>query len=77
MIYKAYSNNNCQNGLGYPKVLKVYYKNRDSNGDLSINDDDFILIDNIISQPTGNKVLFSFDKDILCDQIKMERNKFM
>ena len=72
MIYKAYSNNNCQNGLGYPKVLKVYYKNRDSNGDLSINDDDFISIDNIISQPTENKVLFSFDKDILCDQIKLE-----
>ena len=71
MIYKAYTTNSCPDGLGYPRVLKVYYKNRDSNGDLNINED-FILVDNVISQPTENKVIFSFDKDILCDQIKLE-----
>ena len=72
MIYKAYSRINCDNGIGYPKELKIYYKNRDSNGNLSLNDDDFILVDDILSQPTGNKVLFTFDNIISCDQIKIE-----
>ena len=72
MIYKACTLSNCEDGLGYPKVLKIYYKNRDSEGNLSLNDEDFITAETIISQPTGNKVLFTFDKNILCDQIKIE-----
>ena len=72
MIYKAFSNTICKGGLGYPKQLKIYYKIRDSNGFLSLNDNDFILVDSIISESTDNKVLFSFDKIISCDQIKIE-----
>ena len=72
IIYKAYSNSNCEGGIGYPTLLKVYYKNRDSNGDLSFDDNDFIFFEEIKSQPTGNKVLFTFDKIIACDQIKIE-----
>ena len=72
IIYKAYSDSNCEGGIGYPTRLKIYFKNRDSNGDLSFDDNDFIFFEEIKSQPTGNKVLFSFDKIISCDQIKIE-----
>ena len=48
MVYKAFTDENCEKGMGYPKVLKIYYKNRDSNGNLSINDTDFILIDTTV-----------------------------
>ena len=72
MIYKALTYSKCEDGIGYPKILKIYYKNRDSEGNLSLNDEDFILIDTIISVGTGEKVLFSFDENILCDQIKLE-----
>lgn len=72
MVYQAYSNDKCINGLGYPILLKIYYKNRDNQGNLILNDKDFILGDTIISNPTGNKVIFYFDKIISCDQIKIE-----
>ena len=72
IIYKSYSIPNCEDGIGYPIELRIYYKNRDSNGELSINDKDFILIENIRSRPTGKKVLFTFDSAISCDQIKIE-----
>ena len=72
MIYKAFTYSRCEDGVGFPKILKIYYKNRDSKGNLSLNDDDFVLADTIISQGIGEKVLFSFEENILCDQIKLE-----
>ena len=60
MIYKAFSIPLCENGLGYPTLLEIYYKNRDSKGNLSLNDDDFKIIDFIQSKATGDKVVFLF-----------------
>ena len=59
-------------GYGYPIKLKIYFKLRRPDGTLSNDDSDFILIDDIISERTDNKVLFIFDQEIMCDQIKLE-----
>ena len=58
--------------MGYLKVLKKNYKNRGSDENLSLNDEDFISAENIIIKPIGNKILFTFDENILCVQIKIE-----
>ena len=68
MVYQAHSNNKYQ-GIGYPTELKIYYK-------LIYKDDtlesEYLLIDDIISERTGNRVLFIFENEIFCDQIKLE-----
>ena len=73
MLYKT---DNCQGceGIGYPTELKIYTKLKsDSNKELNPYDDsDFTLIDDIISEATQNIVLFTFDKTLICDQIKIE-----
>ena len=71
MVYQA-PNFPAIKGFGYPTELKVYYKLRRQDGTLSDEDTDFLLIDDIISETTGSKVLFIFDQEIRCDQIKLE-----
>ena len=71
MIYKAPSFPAVK-GYGYPIELRIYFKLRKPDGTLSDDDSDFLLIDDIISERTENKVLFIFDKEIICDQIKLE-----
>ena len=71
MVYQA-PNFPAIKGFGYPTELKVYYKLRRPDGTLSDEDSDFLLIDDIISETTGSKVLFIFDQEIKCDQIKLE-----
>ena len=67
MVYQAPSNSNYQ-GVGYPSELKVYYKLKNDKGGL---ESDFLLVDDIISETTGNRVVFLFDDEIVCDQIKI------
>ena len=71
MVYQAPSFLQVK-GDGYPNELKVYYKLKKPDGTLSDDESDFILADDIISERTGNKVLFIFDQEIVCDQIKLE-----
>ena len=59
-------------GYGYPIELKVYIKIRGIDGNISTDESDFLLIDDIISEKTGNLVLFTFGEEITCDQIKLE-----
>ena len=71
ILYQAPSFNDII-GEGYPTELKIYYKLKNSDGSYKKNDTDFILIDDIISERTGNKVVFILDQVIECDQIKLE-----
>ena len=71
MIYQPQNIKNI-NGYGYPNELKVYFKLRNPDGILSDDDSDFLLVDDIISERTENKVLFIFGQEITCDQIKLE-----
>ena len=71
MVYQAPSFLQVK-GDGYPNELKVYYKLKKPDGTLSDDESDFLLADDIISERTGNKVLFIFDQEIVCDQIKLE-----
>lgn len=74
MLYKApYANS--VNGAGYPIKLSIYCKRRDINGNLAEDDNDFLLVDQIVSEQTGNLVLFTFNKIEGCDQIKIEWNE--
>ena len=59
-------------GNGYPIELKIYYKLRNPDGSYNQEDSDFILVDDIISERTGEKVVFTLDEVITCDQIKLE-----
>ena len=59
-------------GKGYPIELKVYIKLRNYDGSLSNDDSDYLLVDDFISERTGNKVLFIFNEKISCDQIKLQ-----
>ena len=68
MVYQAPSNSNYQ-GIGYPSELKVYYKMKNDEGNL---ESEYFLVDDIISERTGNRVVFLFDDEIVCDQIKIE-----
>ena len=75
MLYKAPFYNGKE-GRGYPVKLSIYYKIKDINGNLSDDDNDFLLFDEIISEQTGNLVLFTFEEIIECDQIKIEWKEF-
>ena len=59
-------------GKGYPIELKVYIKLRNYDGSLSNDDSDYLLVDDFISERTGNKVLFIFNEKVACDQIKLQ-----
>ena len=61
--------------LGYPKELKIYYRMRNDEGGFDEEENDFILADDIISEPTNKTVLFTFKETIKCDQIKLEWNQ--
>ena len=71
ILYQAPSNKNWK-GIGYPIEFKIYFKLKNSDGTLSDDDSDFLLIDDIISERTGDRVLFIFNEEIMCDQIKLE-----
>jgi len=74
MLYKApYING--KEGIGYPIKLSIYYKIKDINGKLTDDENEFLLVDEIISEQTGNLVLFTFGDIIECDQIKIEWNE--
>jgi hypothetical protein len=74
MLYKAPYVNSID-GAGYPIKLSIYFKRRDLNGNLTEDDNDFLLVDEIVSEQTGNLVLFTFNKIEGCDQIKIEWNE--
>ena len=61
--------------LGYPKVLKVYCRMRNDEGEFEEDESDFVLADDIISEPTNKTVLFNFKKTFKCDQLKLEWNQ--
>ena len=61
--------------LGYPKTLKVYYRLKNDEGHFDEDENDFVLADDIISEPTNKTVLFTFKKTIKCDQLKLEWNQ--
>ena len=71
MIYQASLYNNTK-GVGYPTELKIYFKLRYPDGTLSEEDSDFLLFDDIFSERSENKVIFLFDDELICDQIKLE-----
>ena len=71
MIYEPQNIGNIK-GYGYPIELKIYFKLRNPDGTLSDDDSDFLLVDEIISERSENKVLIIFDQEITCDQIKLE-----
>ena len=54
LVYKSSFFSN-KKGYGYPSELKIYYKFENSKDNY-----DFLLIDDIISDPTSNKVVFEF-----------------
>ena len=60
--------------IGYPKTLKIYYRMRNDEGEFE-EEDDFILAESIISNATNKTVLFTFEKTIKCDQLKLEWNQ--
>lgn len=74
IIYKAPSLEDIV-GVGYPIELKIYSKYKNQNGSFSINDTDYQLIDDIISERTGDRVVFILDQVVECDQIRLEWTK--
>ena len=58
-------------GKGYPELLNIYIKLKKPDGTIDENDD-FLLIDSIISESTSNKVIFILNEKVTCDQIKLE-----
>lgn len=73
LLYKTIANRKC--AVGYPNILKLYYKNSDLNENLNSNENDFILFDSIISEPSSEKIIFHFSDSIQCNQIKIEWNE--
>ena len=71
MIYQAPSFFR-EKATGYPTELKIYYKFKNLNGSFNEDDSEFLLFDDIISEKTENRVLFIFDQELTCDQIKLE-----
>ena len=61
--------------LGYPKLLKVYYRVKNDEGKFEEDESDFVLADEILSEPTNKTVLFTFKNTIKCDQLKLEWNQ--
>ena len=75
MIYRSVSlPYGCPN-LGYPRTLKVYYRMRNDEGEFEEEEDDFILAESIKSNATNKTVLFTFEKTIKCDQLRLEWNQ--
>ena len=74
MLYQAPNFNGIER-KGYPIKLSIYYKLKDLNDKLSEEEDDFLLFDEIISEKSGNLVLFTFQETLECDQIKIEWNE--
>ena len=74
IVYQAPTINKFE-GDGYPIELKVYYKLKKSDGSYNKNVSEYLLIDDIVSERTGEKVVFSLDQEVECDQIKLEWNK--
>ena len=56
-------------GVGYPTELRIYYKLKTPDGSL---DNDFLLVDDIISEGTGERVIFLLDEPLTCDMIRLE-----
>ena len=71
MIYQAPSFFR-EKATGYPTELKIYYKFKNLDGSFNEDDSDFLLFDDIISDKTESRVLFLFDQELTCDQIKLE-----
>jgi hypothetical protein len=71
LLYKAPLFSGIE-GYGYPTQLKIYIKLKNIDGIISDDDSDFLLIEDIISEKTGNLVIFQFEEEITCDQIKLE-----
>jgi uncharacterized repeat protein (TIGR02543 family) len=71
LLYKAPFYSNIR-GYGYPTELKIYIKLKNINGILTDDDSDFLLIEDIISEKTGNLAIFQFKEEATCDQIKLE-----
>ena len=62
MIYQAYSLGNILS-IGYPEELNIYYTTSDNNN--------FILLEQIKSVATDQKVVFIFSKAIKCRKISL------
>ena len=58
--------------IGYPNELKIYYKLRNPDGTLNEDESFYLLVGDIITETTTNKVIIIFDEEIVCDQIKLE-----
>lgn len=58
--------------VGYPNELKIYYKLRNPDGTLNEDESFYLLVEDIITETTTNKVIIIFDEEIVCDQIKLE-----
>ena len=71
LLYKAPLYTGIE-GYGYPTQLKIYIKLKNIDGIISDDDSDFLLIEDIISEKTGNLVIFQFEEEITCDKIKLE-----
>ena len=71
ILYKAPTIEGIE-GNGYPTELKVYYKLKKPDDTYGQEDSDYILVDDIISEKTGEKVVFIFDEVITCDILKLE-----
>ena len=71
ILYQAPSSKVIE-GDGYPIELKVYYKLKKSDGSYNKNISEYLLIDDIISERTGEKVVFTLDQVVECDQLKLE-----
>ena len=71
LLYKAPLSSGIE-GYGYPTQLKIYIKLKNIDGIITDDDSDFLLIEDIISEKTGNLILFQFEEEITCDQIKLE-----
>ena len=71
LLYKAPLSSGIE-GYGYPTQLKIYIKLKNIDGIITDDDSDFLLIEDIISEKTGNLAVFQFEEKITCDQIKLE-----
>ena len=56
LLYKAPSYRDIM-GYGYPTQLKIYIKIKNAEGIIADDDSDFLLIEDIISEKSGNLVL--------------------
>ena len=71
LVYKTDNCYTCE-GIGYPIIFKIYSKINNNSTIDPYSDSGFELVDEIISEATGDKVLFKLAQMIKCDQIKLE-----